>query len=190
MKATVGFLSAFLFAGSVFAASTQSLFDALKDKPVDYGPTGQICEQVARLELAEKYLPAAYDIAVGIEYDVAGRTLGELDIVIVDKNSKAVALVGEVKCWRNVSGGLDKARAQRARFLRTLQTQPNQIVFRAKEGGSFTASQFQGANFVAIAQSGSLAKGFDLELTNTLQELMNLRSQLQDCQSQGICAKP
>ena len=178
------------FVSPAFATSTQPAFDALKNLAVDYSPTGQICEQVARLELATKYQPAQYDIAVGVEYSVAGRTIGELDIVVVDKKSKAVELVGEVKCWKSVSGGLSKAQKQRARFLRTLNTQPDQIEFDAKEGGTFSAQQFQRSNFIAIAQNGSKSQGFDVELTYTLRELMDLRGQLLDCQSQGKCATP
>lgn len=185
-KFILGFI-AVLFSVPAFATSTQPAFDALKNKPVDYGPSGQICEQVARLELAEKYTPASYDIAVGVEYSVGGRTIGELDVVVVDRKSNTVALVGEVKCWKSVKGGLAKARTQRARFLRTLNTQPNQIVFDAKEGTPFSSDQFLGANFIAIAQNGSKAQGFDVELTYTLKELMALRGQLLDCQSQGNC---
>ena len=190
MKHFSFFLFILALAGPAFATSTQPAFDALKTKAVDYGPTGQICEQVARLELAEKYLPAQYDIAVGVEYAVAGRTIGELDIVIVDKRSNAVELVGEVKCWKSVSGGLAKARKQRARFLRTLSSRPDQIVFKAKEGGAFSSNQFQRSTFIAIAQNGAKTEGFDMELTYTLRELMDLRGQLLDCQSQGKCAIP
>lgn len=111
-------------------------------------------------------------------------------MVVVDRTSNAVALVGEVKCWKSIKGGLAKARTQRARFLRTLNTQPNQIVFDAKEGANFSSEQFRGANFIAIAQNGSKAQGFDIELTYTLKELMALRGQLLDCQSQGKCATP
>ena len=116
--------------------------------------------------------------------------IGELDIVVVNRKSNAVELVGEVKCWKSVSGGLSKAQKQRERFLRTLSNQPDQIVFTAKEGGAFSSEQFDGSNFIAIAQSGSKSKGFDSELAYTLKELMDLRGQLLDCQAQRKCATP
>lgn len=190
MKLFTGLLATLLMTVSVQAADIQPAFDALKGIPVDYSPTGQVCEQVARLQLSEKYVAGQYDIAVGVEYIVAGRTVGELDIVVVDKASQNVVLVGEVKCWRSMGGGLSKAQKQRARFVRTLQSQPEQIVFKAKEGASFASEQFQGTKYIAIAQQGSLRAGFDVELNYSLQELMQLRGKLIDCQAQGQCPVP
>lgn len=190
MKRLACFLTILLISVATYAADIQPAFEALRGIPVDYSPTGQVCEQVARLQLSEKYLPGQYDIAVGVEYIVAGRTVGELDIVIVDKASQNVVLVGEVKCWRSMGGGLSKAQKQRARFVRTLQTQPDQIVYKAKEGANFVSEQFRGTKYVAIAQQGSVRAGFDLELNYSLQELMQLRGKLLDCQAQGQCPTP
>lgn len=190
MKAAL-VLGVLLFLGnSALASSTQPLFDQLKSEPVDYTPTGQICEQVARLELADKYLPGEFDIAVGVEYSVAGRTIGELDIVITERKSNQVALVGEVKCWKDVGAGLTKALQQRQRFVRTLAEKGGQIKFNSKEGKPFGAQQFQSPQYVAIAQAGSQTQGFDLELGHDLRELMSLRGELLDCQAQGKCPVP
>ena len=188
MKRLSAILVLLAIALPVFATDIQFEFDALKGRAVDYRPVGQICEQVARLELAETYLPGDYDISVGVEYAVGGRTIGELDVVVVEKASGSVALVGEVKCWKNVNNGLVKARNQRERFLRTLSAEPNKIVFTSKEGQQFRSVQFQGADFIAIAQKGSKTQGFDAELNHTLDELMALRERLMLCQSQRTCA--
>lgn len=187
MKRFASFSIVLLFSFSVFATDTRPAFDALKGKPVDYTPIGQICEQVARLQLAEEFGANQFNINVGVEYAVNNRTVGELDIVITEKASQQVVVVGEVKCWKDMSGGLRKAREQRARFQRTLKTQPREIVFGAKEGGKFSSDQFQETKYIAIAQSGSKSAGYDVDLVYTLDELMQLRSQLMQCQSDGEC---
>lgn len=190
MKFGIVSLAAFFLSLSVFAKDIQPAFEALKDRAVDYGPIGQICEQVARLQLAEQYEPAQYEINIGVEYNVQNRTIGELDIVITDKSSHDVVLVGEVKCWNNISSALKKAQNQRARFQRTLKSQGDEIVFDSKEGGNYTSEEFAGTKFISIAQSGSTQYGFDVDLTYTLDELMKLRAKLLRCQDERQCPKP
>lgn len=181
--------SVVLFIGSNALAlgDLNSIFEALKDKPVNYAPTGQICEQVARLKYAEVYDPSQFDLNVGVEYKVNGTTIGELDLVITDKSNHQVALVGEVKCWRNVQGALNKAHKQRARFISTLQSQGNRIVFSAKEGASFNAGQFSNPKYVAISTLGTVSSGFDTEIEYSLDEMMQLRDRIMQCQAEGKC---
>ncbi|WP_415062626.1 hypothetical protein [Bdellovibrio sp.] len=181
--------SVLLFIGSNAHAlgDLKSIFDALKDKPVNYEPTGQICEQVARLKYAEVYDPSQFDLNVGVEYKVSGTTIGELDLVITNKSNHQVALVGEVKCWRNVQGALNKAHKQRARFISTLQSQGNRIVFLAKEGAPFKAAQFVNPKYVAISTLGTVSSGFDTEIEYSLDEMLQLRESLMRCQAEGKC---
>lgn len=188
----------FTFAALVFlvigfnagAVDIQTVFEELKDKPVDYEPTGQVCEQVARLQFGEQYDSSQYEINVGVEYKVQNRTIGELDLVITDKKDRQVVLVGEVKCWKDMNGALNKARNQRNRFIRTLQSQGSAIVFDPKEGGDFESSQFSDTKYVSISQAGGTGFGFDDDLDFSLKELMGLRSKLLACQSSGECARP
>lgn len=177
---------------STFAADLQPVFEALKNEAVDYEPSGQVCEQVARLQFAQKYKPEQYQITGGIEYNVLNRTIGELDLVILDRKSQAVVLVGEVKCWKSLDGALDKAHDQRSRFINTLQKHGENIVFEAKDGGEYHAQQFQSPSpkFISIAQAGSTKHGFDAELGYSLHELMQLRTMLLKCQDQGQCPRP
>jgi len=191
MKLFTSVFAAILFvSASVFANDIQPVFEALRDQPVDYEPVGQICEQVARLQLYNEYPSNRYTINVGVEYSVQHRTIGELDIVISENKTREVVLVGEVKCWKDLGGALDKAKDQRSRFIRTLQKQGPSIVFESHEGAPFVARHFRSPKYVAIAQLGSVNKGFDINLDYTLHELMELRELLLRCQAQGECARP
>src|SRR5690606_9004921 len=113
---------AVLISFQVFAGDTSALFEELRDLPISYEQKGQICEQVARLQLDDIYPPHAYDINIGIEYIVHNRTIGELDVVVTDKQTRDVILIAEVKCWKNLKGALNKAKDQRSRFIRTLKS--------------------------------------------------------------------
>jgi hypothetical protein len=184
-------LSLLVFAASpVLAADLQAVFESLKSKAVDYETSGQICEEVARLEFAKKYDPSLYLITGGVEYKIQKQVVGELDLIIVDRQSQEVVLIGEVKCWKSPKDAIAKAQEQRARFQSTLKKYPGQIVFDSDEGLVFQAGQFQHPQFISIAQAGTSVQGFDYELSYTLQELMQVRNLMLRCQSQGRCPKP
>jgi hypothetical protein len=172
------------------AGDIQVAFEALKNSAADYEPTGQVCEQVARLQFAEKYNSDQYEITGGISYNVQKRTIGELDLVIVDRQTHAVVLVGEVKCWKNLKDALDKAHDQRVRFVNALRKSGDQIVFDSEDKEVFHAEQFKDAKFISIAQQGATESGFDVDLGYTLRELMQLRGLLLNCQSQNRCPRP
>lgn len=183
---SIFFLS--LISVPVFASGDiQVVFEALKNSAVDYGPSGQVCEQVARLQFAEKYTPDRYEITGGLEYKVQNRTIGELDLVIFEKQTHNVVLVGEVKCWKRLGQALEKAHDQRSRFLKTLNRQGSEIVFASKEGQTFEAAQFDSPEYVSIAQEGSESYGFDVDLNYSLHDLMKLREMLISCQTHHQC---
>lgn len=191
MKKFFASFAVLFFATSyVHAKDTSSLFDVLKQHPADYEIVGQVCEETARLQLYNEYPSSKYQIAVGIEYSVDKRTVGELDVVVVEKATKKIPLIAEVKCWKDVKGGLSKAMDQRSRFIRTLNSKNITIVFLAHEGGAYKSEQFKNAKFVSIAQLGASQKGFDVDLEYTLEELMSVREQLLQCQNRGECKKP
>lgn len=167
-------------------------FLALKDSGISYEATGTVCEEVAQLQFEKKYVPEQYTVVTGIEYNADGRTIGELDLVIFDNASKKVVLVGEVKCWKNMSSGLKKAKDQRQRFLKYLRSS-KAITFQwlKDKTAKITKPQFHDlSKFVSIAQKGAMASGYEYELPYTLNELMGLRTRLIRCQEYDDCAKP
>ncbi len=179
MWPTTFFTFLFLYSSLSFSTDITSYLNQLKDVPVNYGPDGIVCEQVARLELKKQFPEAEYDIAVGVEYFLESRILGEMDLVVVKKATNEVAFIGEVKCWKSFKDGLDKAKTQRELFTWVLQNNPHNIQFRSHEGLSFSATQFQGnIQYATVSQLGGKKYGFTYELPLTLQEFKDLRALL------------
>jgi hypothetical protein len=183
-----GLLLAFLTTTAAFASDTTGLFQQLKNSGISYEILGTICEQAARLQLTQKYPTSQYLIVNDIIYEDGQRTIGELDEVVFDRSSGQAVLVGEVKCWSDLEGALQKARNQRQRFLTQMKNSQN-ITFSSKGlGKTFPASALSGVQkFVTISQRGGRSVGFDLELNYSLEELLEVRTRLIDCQLSGQC---
>lgn len=184
-------IASVLFSISSFAADIEPYFEALKQTGVNYEPDGAICEQVAKLRYRDEYPDAQFLITTGVEYSTGDRTLGELDIVVIDRATQKVILVSEVKCWKNFQQALDKAKSQRLRFQWNLEKHPQQMRFDSYEGLTFSISQFDGSTqYRSLSQAGGIDKGFDVELELTLSELKQLRMKLLKCQAWGECRRP
>ncbi len=120
LPAVVFFVSVSAFAAKpipVLPLKLQALFDAIKDTGVNYKPDGAVCEQVVILQMQQAYPADQYALTSGVEYDIGDGTVGELDLVVVNKSTQHVELVGEVKCWHDFGAAMDKAKAQRDRFM-------------------------------------------------------------------------
>lgn len=170
---------------SVSAAPLDELFEQLRDSALDYEIVGTVCEQVARIELYKTYPPEKFEIVNGIEYGDNTRTIGELDVVIFEKATKQAVLVGEVKCWKDNSAARVKALDQRQRFIRSLKKN----IYLHDHDTDYDKSQFKNVQkFVSIAPKGSKAAGFEIDMENSLKELMELRKMMMNCQHQGQCA--
>lgn len=172
-------------------AGLQEDFADLKNRGRNLSDTGAICEELAQLNF-ERIYGNGFKVLTGIEYSDDDGVLGELDVIVFDKTSTHVVLISEVKCWRNLAGGFQKAREQRARFLQALNSK-RPITFRWKEDASvqFSKNQFVGIKeFKTVAQKGSLKFGFDIEFAYELSELMDLREMISRCQYSGSCRRP
>ncbi len=177
----------FLLSSTTQAAPLPELMEALRDSAVNYEVVGTVCEQVARLELYKTFPAKDFEIINGIEYGDTKRTIGELDVVIFKKTTKKAVFVGEVKCWRDLQGALKKAHAQRNRFIASLSKE----IYMQDQENSYDQAQFDHVQrYAAIAPVGSKKAGFDVEMENSLEELMRLRDMLMDCQHRGQCAAP
>lgn len=173
------------FSFTASAAPLNELFEELRDSGMNYEVVGTICEQVARIELRQTYPETNYEIVTGIEYSDSNRTLGELDVVVFENSTKQAVLVAEVKCWKDLSAARQKALNQRERFIKSLS---KKIELWSQEN-VYSKAQFKNVQqFVSIAPKGATEAGFEIDLDNTLAELMELRKLMINCQHQGECA--
>lgn len=180
---------------SLFAIPTlanwEEDFQHLKKIPRSFEEAGAICEELAKLKLEKTYDNNVYQIVIGIEYGDSQRTIGELDIVIFDRASKMVKHIAEVKCWKNMNGGLLKARDQRLRFLANMKSKKAIHMQAVVSNERFDINQFRNIeSFTTIGQKGSMQFGYDSELDYELNELQNFSMELLRCQDRGECAKP
>jgi len=184
MKFFLGLLS--LIPCLALADPVSELVEKLKGTAERYEIVGTICEQAARIELERDFQPPRYKIETGISYGNDNRTIGELDVVVFDSDSK-VAMVAEVKCWKNLSRALQKARSQRKRFQETISSGAK-VRFWDKDNDRHTYSQFTAIQyFDSISQKGGKAAGFDRELSMPLDDLMEARRRLISCNAGGRC---
>jgi len=162
-------------------------FEVLSYEKTDFEPTGTVCERVAVREVESLYPSSNYDIKNSIQYDEHKTTVGELDVVIFNKDSHKVEAVAEVKCWRSFQGALKKAKEQRMRFLTYLN---KNIVITDKDNKVYSKDVFKNIQkYFSISQDGGVNQGFDFELSLDFNELMELRKRLLDCRAQGRCPK-
>lgn len=182
---------ALLASSPAFALSQSQAFSLLRDSGESMEVVGNICEHVARLELMNQYPESRYFITNGIAYGRKNSTEGELDVVVFEKPSMKVVLVGEVKCWNNFNSARNKANKQRSRFLSVMQTGEPVRLWSTKNHQPFNQNQFAGVNkFISISSEGATNAGFDMALEMDLAELMQLRQQIMGCQDSGSCRKP
>ncbi len=186
MKAILAVL--LIFFSCLAHADLEQDYLELKDHGRDLQDTGTICEEVAVLEMQRKYGPQ-FTVLSGLEYGEPNRVIGELDLIVFDNQSQQAILIGEVKCWKSLGQGLQKAHEQRRRFLKTIYSSKS-LKFRLKDDPSrpFALEQFNEAHdFISIAQKGSLDSGYDFELEYSLSDLMSLREKIMKCQKSGSC---
>lgn len=179
-----------LFFSVPVLASWDDDFQLLKDRPRSYEVAGAICEELARLKFEKQYNNSNYEIEVGIAYGDRQRTIGELDIIVFRREPRSVIHIAEVKCWKDMPAGLEKARDQRLRFLKNIKS-THAIYFQSTSRDQmFSVDQFRNVtSFSTIGQKGSLEAGYDIELDYDLRELHHLSMEMIRCQDRNECAK-
>ncbi|WII71184.1 hypothetical protein QJS83_12005 [Bdellovibrio sp. 22V] len=190
MKMLGFFFAVILSSTTVFADWAQD-FAELKNIPRSYEDSGSICEEIARLDLQKEFPAPQYEVIVGIAYGDATRVIGELDVVIFDKNIQKVIKIAEVKCWKDMRGGLQKALEQRARFLKSIRSS-KQLVFKSTSTKEvFDAEKFEYVEeFFTMGQKGTVAVGYEREMEYTHKEMQTHRYEMIRCQNQGQCVRP
>lgn len=194
LKRTVVGVFAMFLSHAAFADSSDAQVDAyfeqLKNVPVNYSNFGTICEQVARLEMVKTYDQTEYNVKVGISYGDNRRTIGELDVIVFRNTDNEAVVVAEVKCWKDMKGGLNKAYNQISRFKSHIGVPQIEMHSVENEDEIFTTSQFdESPRFMTISQKGGESAGYDLGLPLDLQQMNELYERMVSCQKQGECPR-
>lgn len=186
------YISSLIFFPAITYANLASSYEVIRQQARYYKDPGAVCEEVARHEFQLKYPAPQYEVIVGVAYNMNGRTLGELDLVILDKKTEQVEIVGEVKCYENLKRGLSKARQQRKRFLGHLSQSPDKLVFINTSSEKVVPNKvFRTVKtFLSVSQKGGEVIGFDHELEHDLDEMSQLRDMVISCQKRQECPLP
>jgi len=148
-------------------------FEQLKDLDVNYKVIGYILEEIAKIQLQSAYPRGKYEIIGGLQYQEAGgRTVGELDIVVLDRNAGTAELVAEVKLSGNLFRAGRKASTQLGRFRNYLNSgKITKFHFIENPSLVFTAVQFENVEkYWRIGNTGAIDAGFDYEIDLTREE--------------------
>ena len=185
------FLVSSLFSALVWAGDIQAAFDSIKDSGANFKVEGAVCEQLEIIRLKAIYPEDKYIVTGGLTYGLGENAMGELDVLILDRNTNKVVLLEEVKCWKDLSNAMVKATGQRDRFFWNLVKSPREMIFRSNDGRTYSVDQFTPEiPFKFVAQAGSVKKGFDIELDLSLRELDELRLLVIQCQKSDLCKRP
>lgn len=182
-----------LFSSSASALTVEQAFQMLSRVPADYRIGGTVCEQLARYRFAYKFPPETHRIDVGIVYTNShGNTLGELDVVVFDRNTGRAVLIGEVKCWKNLKSAMKKAKLQLARFRSYVaDKRPIHMYNSTNPDLRYNKKQFKSApKLVYISQEGGQASGFQVSIGLPHAEVLQLQKMLLSCQKSGKCPRP
>ena len=184
-----------LFLSSVaYAASPQVIADyrELRHIPAQYQVIGTVCEQVAKLRLAALWDEDVYEIKIGIGYWTEHRQIGELDVVIFERETGEAVQVGEVKCRRNVSRARSHAEEQLERFRAHVEANHTLFIRDMDDRDhTYNRSQFdEVSEYFTVSQDGGARAGFDMEIGLSIPDVYELQEMLVDCQDRGACARP
>jgi|GEM_PF-5384809 len=143
---------------------------------------GSVVEALGLRGLEREWDTATYEILPGIVYTDAktGRTIGELDLSVMHKETGDFMMVSEVKTSNNMRGAATKANKQLKRFRDTIASdQDIRIQSTAISPIQFTRSQFSNVTqFQKIGSHGALNAGFHWEVDISRAEVDQLHARL------------
>jgi len=177
-------------------ADVESDYERLSRIPARYQTFGTICEYLTMLRLEEAYPADEYDIEVGIQYEVGGRVIGEIDVVVFREQDHEAVLVGQVKCSRNMGSANRHAREQNDRFFKTMARAENQheeVLFTStsKPELEITDDQMDEVkSYITASQDGGKKHGFTMTIGHSLATVVDMRNKLLACQADGDCPRP
>jgi len=165
--------------------------DLIREAPFNYGNVGSVLEALAVEGMRRRYPEPLHSVVSGIEYkDATGRTVGELDLVVLHNETGDALVVSEVKLSGNLRAAEQKANTQIKRFRESIAN--GEVVELRLKGGAQTnyrPSQFTNVLiFGKIGSKGAVAEGFDWEVDLSRDEGDELQAALLNKNSSGTPA--
>jgi hypothetical protein len=167
------------------AADRHALLDAyyagIKDSDFDFGKEGSVMEALAFAACAQKFPEPRFEILPNLEYQGAGsRTLGELDLVVLDREKARVVLVVEVKLKSSFLKSDRRARDQLYRFQSHLnEGRITRFLYNRDRKRDLPVALFkENEAYARVGNQGALAGGFEYEIDLTREEADDLRDRI------------
>ncbi len=143
---------------------------------------GYTLEELIKIELKEKYPADRYEITGGLEMaSEAGYAIGEIDILVLDKKTKKVVVIGEAKVWTDLSKALVKAKSQLVKIKDAINSgKVASLYYVPDPSRKFTLDIFKGVEvkYETFGSKGAKRYGFDYETDITPNETTTLNNAL------------
>lgn len=133
----------------------------------DWGNVGFILEELLRIHLQwTRYPLDDYLVATSLKYMGGGKTIGELDLVVIRRGDGHVVEVGQVKFSRNPRQVVRKAREQIVRFKNALRDgKVEKLKWSDTDAAAPSLSAFtEQTRHITYGCLDSVSSGFDYEL--------------------------
>jgi len=160
----------------------RAYFDQIKDLDFKFGNLGSVGEAIALITFQAQYAnDPNIECLSGLHYEgLDGNTAGELDLVILRRDTKQAIAVYEVKVSDNLTLNLSQSRSQLRRFEGHVKTQAiTRFHYPADDSRNFRTEQFeQVEKFGTIGSRGAAELGYDVELDISRAEAAQLQKAL------------
>lgn len=160
--------SALTYADAVEALSDQDL-----QRP-SFQDHGYLCEKLAMLKMSESYDKS--QLASSIVYSRNGRVIGELDVVVFDRDGLAQTVI-EVKCRKSYTSAMNSASKQLTRFQGVAGRCDYDYV--DKKGKRYDCSAFKSPiDYTAMSYTDAQRAGFELSFDLSRDQVLQLVDEL------------
>jgi len=152
---------------------------AIKFVPYNFGYT---LEEIIKFKLEKRFPKTVYEITGGLELsDAKGYAIGEIDILVLNKKTKKVVLIGEAKVWKDLKKALIKARHQLQKLRDAITNNKIKSMYYCPDPKKkFTTAIFKNTKILyeTFSSKGGKKYGFDYEIDITPSEVLRLNKAL------------
>lgn len=156
-----------------YADAVEALSDEDLKRP-SFQNHGYLCEKLAMLKMSETYDES--QLASSIVYSYNGRVIGELDVVVFDRDGLAQAVV-EVKCRKGFTSAINSANKQLSRFQGVAGR--CDYDYMDKDGRRYDCAAFKSSiDYMAMSYTDAERAGFELSFDLSRDQVLKLVEEL------------